>query len=66
VFGNGQPVWTVSLVSAENSRSSEIKRRGFLERTGGVEVVEQATESASVAAEEGLGDRNPIAVIDPP
>src|SRR6516162_1684758 len=29
VFGNGQPVWTVSLVSPRNSRPSEIKRRDF-------------------------------------
>ena len=47
-------MWTVSLVSSRNARPSEIKRRGFLDRKGGVEVVERTTESASVAAEEGL------------
>jgi hypothetical protein len=33
--GNGQPVWTVSLVSPRNARPSEIKRSDFLsEKTG--------------------------------
>jgi hypothetical protein len=53
VFGNGQPVWTVSLVSPRNSRPSEIKRRDFLERKGGVEAVVLTTESASGANQEG-------------
>src|SRR6516225_8582117 len=32
--GNGQPVWTVSLISLENARPSEIKRRDFLSGKG--------------------------------
>jgi hypothetical protein len=39
---------------AEELKAIRDKKGRFLERKGGVEVVERTTESASVAAQEGL------------
>jgi hypothetical protein len=52
--GNGQPVWTVSLISARSSRPSEIKKRDYFERKDGEEVVESVAESAADPDQSGL------------